>query len=179
MDYFSQKQLIAAVDKNDTILYPIDRWEAHKKKILHRGFTIAITYQDDYIFQHRKHPVFDRVFDITISSHQIFQGKNLQDDVGAIYNTLEREWNIKQSDLSKEPIYNGKIYYQSPDPLSIYTEHEICHFYTCEIKKLTLPNFDFAYGFTLIKKSEIQNKNNPIHTLLAPWIKKAIEEHVL
>ncbi len=179
MNYYSQKQLIAAVDKNDKILKPIDKWEAHKKGILHRGFTIVIEYDGQLVLQHRKHPVFDKVFDITVSSHQIYKGDKLQDDIEAIYETLEREWNTKQNDLQEIPTFIGTIYYKAHDPNSMYTEHEMYHFYRCNVKKITLPNFDFAYGFTLVKKSGITDKKNPLYKLLAPWIKKAIAGGVL
>lgn len=179
MDYYSQKQLIAAVDKNDDILHPIDKWQAHKDGILHRGFTIVIEYENQLVLQHRKHPVFDQVFDITVSSHQIYKGDTLQDDIEAIYETLEREWNIKKNDLHEIPSFLGNIYYKAKDPNSIYTEHEFYHFYRCTLKKLILPNFDFAYGFTLVKKSEITNKRNALYPLLAPWIKQAIQDGLL
>lgn len=179
MNYYSKNQLIAAVDKNDTILHPIDKWQAHKDAILHRGFTIVIEYENNLILQHRKHPVFDRVFDITVSSHQIYKENVLQDDIEAIYETLEREGNIKKSDLLKEPSFLGNIYYKAKDPNSIYTEHEFYHFYRCQIKKLLLPNFDFTYGFTLVKKTDITDKKNPIYPLLAPWIKQAISDGLL
>lgn len=179
MNYYSKNQLIAAVDKNDTILHPIDKWQAHKDGVLHRGFTIIIEYEDQVILQHRKHPVFDRVFDITVSSHQIYKAETLQDDIEAIYEALEREANIKQPDLIEKPAFIGNIYYKATDPNSIYTEHEMYHFYRCRIKKLILPNFDFAYGFTLQKKSDLSDKNNPLYPLLAPWIKQAIADGLL
>lgn len=179
MDYYNQKQLIAAVDKDNTIIRPIDKWEAHKDGILHRGFTIVIQYQDSLVLQHRKHPVFDKVFDITVSSHQIYKGDKLQDDIEAIYETLEREGNFKKNDIINEPTFLGNIYYKAKDPHSIYTEHEFYHFYTCTVKEMKLPNFDFAYGFTLVKKSDITNTKNPLYPLLAPWIQAAIAKGLL
>ncbi len=179
MDYYKKKQLIAAVDKNDSILRPVDKWEAHKKGILHRGFTIVIEYEDQIVVQHRKHPVFDKVFDITVSSHQIYKGDKLQTDIEAIYETLEREGNIKKTDLLKQPSFIGNIYYKAKDPNNIYIEHEFYHFYRCTLKKLTLPNLDFAYGLTLLKKEDITDKKKPIYKLLAPWIKKAIKTGLL
>ena len=50
----------------------------HTKGILHKALTIALIYKDQFIIQHRKHPAFDGVFDITSSSHQLFVNEKLQ-----------------------------------------------------------------------------------------------------
>ena len=103
MDYYQQKQFLAQVDKNDKILGKIEKWECHKGAILHRGYTCILTYKDNYILQHRKHPVFDGVFDLSFSSHQIYVNDILQDDLAAIYDGLKREWNLEKNDLKAVP----------------------------------------------------------------------------
>ena len=71
MDYYKQKQYLAEVDKNDKVLGEIEKWECHKKGVLHRGYTCILIYKGSYIFQHRKHPVFSGVFDLSFSSHPL------------------------------------------------------------------------------------------------------------
>lgn len=179
MDYLKALQYIAHVDRNDTIIGKVERWKAHEEGILHRAFTLAITFEDQLLLQHRKHPVFDGIYDITISSHPIYIEDTLEDILHAAYRTLVREWSIKKDDLIVQPSYVGKFYYQAPDPHSKYQEHEICHVYSCEVKKLLIPSLESAYGFSLQKKEQIQDTANPLAPLLAPWVKKMIEEKLL
>lgn len=179
MDYLDKPQHIAEVDKNDKVIGKVERWKAHQEGILHRGFTLAIFYNNQLVLQHRKHPVFDGVFDTTISSHQIFNDRKLQDDLTAIFQTLKREWNITSSDLLEKPKLVGTIYYFAEDPKSDFKEHEICHIYSCSVKELKLPNFEFAYGFLVKPIEEIKDPKNSLYPLLAPWIVKSFEEKII
>ena len=179
MDYFDKPQYIAKVDKNDKVLGKAERWKAHKAGFLHRGFTLAIFYKNQVVLQHRKHPVFDGVLDITISSHQIYEGDALQDDLTAVFQTLNREWNIIPSDLEEKPKLAGTVYYSANDPKTDFKEHEMCRIYTCGVKKLKLPNFEFAYGFLVKPIEEIRDPKNPLYTLLAPWVVKALNEETI
>ncbi len=174
MNYYSQKQFVAKVDNNDHILGKIERWQAHQKAILHRGFTMILMYKNQYLLQHRKHPAYDGYFDLTFSSHQIYIKDKLQDDLTAIYQALKREWNLDKKDLLTPPEYLGNIYYKASDPKSIYTEHEIDHIYKAEIKSFPSPNLEFCYGFSRVKKDKILSKKP-----LAPWAKKMIDGKVI
>lgn len=177
--YYDKKIMIAKCDRKGTILGEIERWEAHEKGILHRAFTIALFYKDQLIIQHRKHPVFDGVLDVTSSSHQVYENGTLQDTIEACYNTLEREWNIKKEDLLKEPKDLGWVYYKAKDEYSIYTEHEICNVVVATIKKL--PQFvpEIAYGYSLATPQQIQNKKSRLYSQLAPWVHAMIKANLL
>lgn len=174
MSYYSKKQFIARVNKNDQIIGKVEKWKAHKEAILHRGFTMILIYNNQLVLQHRKHPVFNRVWDMSFSSHQVFspllssrvsptkgggsRGISLQTDLEAIYEALKREWNVdKKSGLKRQPKFLGKIYYRAKDPESQYSEHEIDYIYLAEIKNSPTPNEEFAYGFKLASKDEIFN----------------------
>lgn len=176
MDYYKKRLFLAEVDKNDNVIKKVERWQAHKEGVLHRGFTTILTYQDNIVLQHRKHLAFDGYFDLTFSSHQIFVNDKLQTDEEAIIKTLKREWNINESGLVKKLKFLNKFYYKAKDPNSIFTEHEIDYIYITELKNLPEPNLDFAYGFKLINKLNIENCKLAIENLkLAPWVKKIIE----
>lgn len=179
MSKLQQKQIIGGADKGGNLVGEIERWGAHKKGILHRAFSIALIYKDRYILQHRKHIAFDGVYDLTSSSHQLMQDGKLQNTVESIYLTLEREWGLKKKDFVSKPHYEGVIYYKAPDEKSEFTEHEMCDIYTVRIKKLPLPNFDFAYGFSLVTKEELTNKKGRIYPSLSPWVKKMIDKKLL
>ena len=169
MDYYKKQLFLAEVDRDDNILGKIERWKAHKEAVLHRGFTAILTYQNKIVLQHRKHLAFDGYFDLTFSSHQIYINEKLQTDLEAIYETLKREWNIDKTGLVSELKFLDKFYYIAKDPNSIFTEHEIDYIYQAELKSLPTPNPDFAYGFELINKQNIENFK------MAPWVEDIIK----
>jgi isopentenyl-diphosphate delta-isomerase len=175
-NYYKEKQYIAKVDKKGNVIGKIEKWEAHKKGVLHKALTIALIYKGNFIIQHRKHPAFDGVYDITSSSHQLFINNKLESTIDATYKTLKREWNVSKEDLLTKPKNIGSVYYRAKDKNSIYIEHEVCEILVAKIKKLPMPNLDFAYGFSLVKKEDLLNKESRIYKNLAPWVIKTIEE---
>ncbi len=42
-----------------------------------------------------------------------------------------------------------------------------------------MPSFETAYGFSLQTVKQLKNPQNPLYPLLAPWVKKMIEENLL
>ena len=71
-NYYQKQLFILEVDKNDNPIKKIERWQAHKEGVLHRGFTTILKYKNSFILQIRKHPVFDGFFDLSFSSHPVF-----------------------------------------------------------------------------------------------------------
>lgn len=179
MANYKQKQIIGRTDRKGNIIGEIERWEAHKKGVLHRAFTLALVYKNFYILQHRKHPVFDGVFDITSSSHQLMGSGKLEDTLESARKCLFREWKISESDILGEFKHKGAIYYKAKDLNSIYTEHEICDIVEVHVKKIPEQNFDFAYGSSLATKEEITNRKSRIYSILAPWVKAAIKKNLI
>ena len=177
MDYYSKEQFIAQVDENDTIIKPIERWEAHKKGILHRALTIIVQIKDEVILQHRKHPVFDGVWDMTVSSHQIYDGDTLQDDMTSVMQTLVRELGIGSNDLVHQPVKKGVVQYKAQDPKSDYIEHEVCYIYSCSVNTMPSVNRDYAYALTTIKREALNQPNNPLRLTLAPWVTKMLQHN--
>lgn len=174
--YYQQRIYIPQVDENDNFISAIERWEAHEKGILHRAFTVAVFYQGKIICQHRKHPVFDDVFDFTASSHpQVTNNNEIQSLEEAVMQTLEREWNLRGDDITNL-VNEGYALYEDKDPNSKYTEHEYCHFFTAETDILPTLNSEIAYAFTLQSLSALKNQNNPILGSLAPWVKEALKK---
>ncbi len=172
--YYQQKLFVAEVDKNDSVVGEVERWKAHKEGILHRGFTTILGYQEKYLLQHRKHIAFDKYWDFTFSSHQLYNNDKLQTDLDAIYQSLSREWNLDKYDLIKTPKKLGIVYYKAKDPDSIFTEHEFDYIYYSELKKLPQPNADFTYGYKLISSvDEIEKLGNSM--VLAPWVTEIIK----
>ena len=179
ISYYNKEQIIARVDRQGNVIGKIEKWEAHKKGILHQALTVAVIYKGKYLIQHRKHPAFDGVFDVTSSSHQLFVGGVLQDTLDAVYGTLKRELNLDKKDLTGIPKEDGAIYYKARDQFSEFIEHEYCYIYSVAVKNLPAPNLDFAYGYSLISKEELLNKNSRTYKNLAPWVKKMIEKKLI
>jgi len=174
MDYYQKKQFLAAVDKNDRLVDKVEKWQAHKKGILHRGFTVILSYKNQIILQHRKHPVFDRLFDLSFSSHPIYKDGALQNIEEAVYEALKREWDVEKKDLVDRPKLLGKIYYKAEDIKSKFVEHEIDYTFSLILNKIPQPNLEFAYGFLLVKRGQILNKKLLSKTNFAPWVKKIL-----
>lgn len=178
MDYYKRELFIPQVNENDDIVGKIERWEAHTKGILHRGFTVGLLYQRQMICQHRKHPVFDGFIDLTASSHQVYEDDVLQDAETAVLNCLEREWHVTKSDLTSDIALQGKVVYDSIH--GDYIEHEVCHLYIASVKHIPEPNFEFAYGFSVIPIDQlIDYESNPALRGLAPWVLEMIMKDLL
>lgn len=171
MDYYKEIQYIAQVDKDDIVVGRIEKWEAHKKGILHRGYTAILMHEDRVVVQHRKHPVFDDVFDLTFSSHQIYKGENLQTDEQALRNGLLREWGMESSHIIEPPKLLDKVYYRAVDEKSPYTEHEIDYIFLIILDKIPVAHPDFAYGYELIPKADLRKKIYNLHAKPAPWVR--------
>lgn len=177
-EYYKKKIMIAKCDKKGNILGEIERWEAHKKAVLHRAFTVAIIYDGKFLLQHRKHPVFDGILDVTSSSHQVYSEGKLQDTIEATYECLKREWGLNKKEIIKLKDL-GTFYYKAKDKFSIYTEHEVCNIIVCEVKKLPKVNFNVSYGFSLASKKDLYNTKTRLYRNLAPWVKAMIEKNLL
>lgn len=175
LNYYNQKQIIAKLDKEGNVIGQIEKWKAHKEGVLHKALTVTLIYNGKFVVQKRKHPAFDKTLDITSSSHQLFIDGSLQKTEEAVYDCLKREWNLKREEV-KNLEGHGSIYYKAKDPNSIYTEHEICEILTAEITKEPTTNLDFAYGYLLITKADLLNKESEMYKNLAPWVLKMIEE---
>ncbi len=177
---FYQKEIfITQVDENDQVIGPVERWKAHRENILHRAISVVLTYEDKVFVQHRKHPLFDGYFDITIASHQFFENGKTQEDLVSVYANILREWKLEEKDIVRAPEFMGKIYYMSPDWDTEFHEQEFDYFYKVELKRFTPPVMDYCYGFSLLPLHEIKSGKHGIIPHVTPWTKKAIEDGVL
>lgn len=177
--YYKQKQYVEKVNGKGKHLGYIEKWEAHEKGVLHRGFAIILLYENYILLQHRKHPAFDAVLDLSSASHQLLKNNEFENLTQAVIFSLKREWNLSNKDLIGNVKNLGFIYYKLKDPKSIYTENEICDVLTVKINKLPVPNIDFAYGFSLATKEEIFNKKSRIYENFSPWAKKIVDQKMI
>lgn len=174
MDYYSEKQYLAQVDKEDNIIGKVERWEAHEKQILHRAFTACLLFNGQAILQHRKHVLFDAVFDLTCSSHPLYVGDEIEPTEDAVYRAFEREWHVTKDQITSPLVNKGSAYYQADDPNSDFGEHEVCYFYTAEIDHIPEPNFEFAYGYSVVPVEKIKDPKFLASKIYAPWVPHCI-----
>lgn len=177
--YYKEKQMIARVNRQGKILGEIEKWEAHKKGILHRAISVALLYKEQYVIQHRKHIAFDGMFDITVSSHQLMKDGKMEDTVECTLRALKREFNVDLNGLKKSPTIEGFVYYKAKDKYSEFTEHEIDDVLIAELKSLPNPNYEFAYGYSLVTKDELKRTSSRLYQNLAPWVKVMVKEKLL
>lgn len=175
--YYSETQYIPLVDTNGAVIGQGDRWYVHKKGILHKGFTITLQYRDCVLLQHRKHPVFDKVIDLTSSSHPLMINNAMEDEQESVIRCLNREWHIDY--LESKNIHNqGSIVYKAADSAG-FIEHEYCTFYAVQILKIPEVQLEYAYGYELVEKKYILK--NPDLFRLAPWVTadiRLLEHHI-
>jgi len=171
--------MIATCDKKGNVTGQIEKWEAHRKGVLHRAYTVAIQHNGKILLQHRKHPAFGGVLDATISSHQLMINGKLEDTVESTIKTLEREWNITKKDLAKPIINDGAVYYKAKDKFSEFIEHEVCDILVAEVKTLKEPNFDFAYGYSIVTIDQLRDTSTLLFKNLAPWVKVMLKNKLL
>ncbi len=162
MDY------IIEVNKKDEVVGPIERWLAHQKGILHRGFTAIIKIEDKVVIQKRKHKVFDNVFDLSFSSHPLFLGKKTETIEEAIKKNFKREWVLKGK-ISKL-IFLEKYYYHTKDEASGFIEHEVNYLYLLKLKGSIKNNPQYSYGMDILSIENLLKKFKQFN--FAPWVKK-------
>src|SRR3989338_7327938 len=174
MDYYKAIQYLSVIDREDNIIGKMEKWEAHKKGILHRAYTAILQYKDTIILQHRKHPVFDGVYDLSFSSHQIYKDNSLQTNDEALHEGLLREWNIKEFEIRNLKFLN-KIYYKAKDKKSEFFDHEIDYIFLIEVNLMPKANLDYAYGQKMINKKNLISNIKKLKVSLAPWVEKILE----
>ncbi len=177
-NYLTQRIMIARVDERDIIQGEIERWEAHEKGILHRAFTVAVEYDGRIICQHRKHPVFDDVFDLTASSHPRYIDGTLQSNEEAVIDTLVREWDIQRTEI-RDLKNAGAVVYRTKDPYSKYIEHEYCYLFLCKIDRLPVFNEEVAYGFSLLPVDFLRKEKSRMYRHLGSWVQAFLENGLL
>jgi len=166
--YYQKQLFILEVDKNNNPIKKIERWQAHKEGVLHRGFTTILKYKNSFIIQIRKHPVFDGYFDLSFSSHPIFINEKIQSFEESIIEAFNREWVSEEKNIEIKFLAN--YYYKEKDNKSDYIEHEINYLYLINLKKKVKNNPLYSYGMKILTKDELINQFENIN--FAPWVKK-------
>ncbi len=175
----ANKKFLLEVDKNDKVIGKEGENVVHSKGKLHRGFVIALMYQNLYIIQHRKNNIFNGYLDFTCSSHPTQKDNNEEGMQKAIAKTLNKQWGITTGNLFYTPKLKGKIYYKALDKESKMIEHEISYFFVSGIKEPPKLNLTYSYGYSFIEKEDLYNTSFASQRIFAPWVKEILKEKLL
>ena len=167
-----QTELIIRVDASGTSIGSVEKWEAHKKGILHKGFTVGLIYKSSVILQQRKHIVFDKTTDCTASSHALVINSVAEPEEKAVMRSLMREWMITSQNI-KNLHAVGSFVYKAFDAVSGFTEHEYCTMYQAVTDTMPKINKECAYGLETVPLFQLRLHKPALP--FAPWAKLAIE----
>jgi len=172
--YMPDQKLIL-VDENDRFL---DKYASRKKCHLglglhHRSFTVMIlNKKGEVLLQHRKHQLWDKVWDLTNSHPQRLADGTDETYEEAIQKCLIREWGIS---IPVKKIFSFNYYAK----LDGQCENEFCVFFMGKYNGQIFPNSEVAYGSKWIALPELlaDIKINP--NQYTPWAIKALKEFSL
>ncbi len=85
---------------------------------------------------------------------------------------------MNEKDFLGKPKITGNVYYKAKDKYSIYMEHEVDDVVEVKVKRIPEPNFEFAYGSSLMNRKELLS-NKRVNSILAPWVIAMLEKKLL
>jgi len=165
------EQTLILVDDKDNILGYAPRSVCHTGKgKRHRAFVILVYNKDKRILlQHRKHKLFDKLWDLTAASHPLCLGDRNETYIEAALRCLEVEWGIDKIDLRKVGAYN---YYKSYNG---HCENEYCALIVGEFDGELIMNHEVAYGFKWISLKELCSGINKNPEMFTQWLKESVK----
>ena len=166
-NYYTQTLYVPLVDEQGNVIGKGERWDVHKRGILHKGFTVRLLYKNLVLLQKRKHPMFDHVIDMTSSSHPLVTDDGVQDEQDAVISCLKREWNLELRDR-KKIVKRESFLYKASDSVG-FTEHEYCTMYDVKLLTVPAPDFAYCYGYELVELDYVTSHHNVFN--FAPWVR--------
>ena len=159
------------VDDEDNFLGYAPRGECHTGKgKRHRAFVLMLYNKDKKILlQHRKHKLFDKLWDLTGASHPLHVDGTNESYLESASRCLKTEWRIEGIKLKVVGAFN---YFSQYDE---HCENEHCALIIGEYNGEVKINSDVAYDFRWVSLKQILSevKKNPEN--FTPWLKDAIK----
>lgn len=165
------EQTLIVVDDKDNMLGYAPRIECHTGKgIRHRAFVILLYNKDKKILlQHRKHRLFDKLWDLAGASHPLhIDGRN-DSYIEAASRCLKNEWGIENVKLEKIGAFN---YFKEDEK---NCENEYCALIVGEYNGELIANQETAYGFRLVSLKQLLSEIEKKPESLTPWLIEAIK----
>jgi isopentenyl-diphosphate delta-isomerase len=164
------EQTMILVDEKDNIIGYASRSECHTGKgKRHRAFVILLYNKDKKILlQHRKHKVFDGLWDLAGASHPLHVDGRDQSDIEAALRCLRDEWGIKKIELKKIGAFN---YFKQDENRC---ENEYCYLIVGEYNRELKMNPEVAYGFRWVSLKELLSEIKEKPEILTQWLIEAV-----
>jgi isopentenyl-diphosphate delta-isomerase len=165
------EQPLVVVDDKDNILGYASRSECHTGKgKRHRAFVILLYDKDGKILlQHRKHKLFDKLWDLAGASHPLhIDGRN-DSYTEAASRCLKAEWGIENVKLEKIGAFN----YFKEDGKNC--ENEYCALIVGEYDGEIKINPETAYGFRLVNLKQLLSEIEKNPETFTPWSIEAVK----
>jgi isopentenyl-diphosphate delta-isomerase len=145
------EQTLIMVDEKDNFLGYAPRSVCHTGKgKRHRAFVILLYNKEGKILlQHRKHHLFDKLWDLTAASHPLHVAGRNEDYIEAAKRCLKTEWGIENIDLRKVGAFN---YFKDYNDRC---ENEHCAVIVGEYNGKIKTNPEVAYNFRWINLKQL------------------------
>ena len=136
----------------------------------HRGLTVMVyNSKGEVLLQHRKHRIFDKILDLSGSTHPYLRGGRQETYEEAAERCLRGEYSgledvkVKASTIA--------VNYSAMDPLdSRYCENEFCKLVIALYDGEVRYNSEAAYGLSWILFSSLVADVDKNPTSYAPWV---------
>ena len=170
--YMEEQMLLLVDEKGDFTKKYAPRSICHTGKgKRHLAFTMLIYNSDRKILlQHRKHRLFDRLWDLAGASHPLHLGNRDETMQEAASRFLLGEWGIES--LKVEDIGGFNYFAEYGEKC----ENEHCRLLIAEFNGELKPSEQHAYGYKWVSLGELLKdiiRNQKIYT---PWLIVSVEE---
>jgi isopentenyl-diphosphate delta-isomerase len=165
------EQTLILVDDKDNIIGYAPRSECHTGKgKRHRAFVILIYNKDKKILlQHRKHKLFDKVWDLTAASHPLHVNGSNENCIEAACRCLRVEWGIEKVELRKIGAYNYFKEYGN------HCENEHCALIVGEYNGKIDMNSEVAYGFKWVSLKQLLSEIEKNPEIFSQWLIESVK----
>jgi isopentenyldiphosphate isomerase len=175
------EDLVVLVDDNDLQLGYGEKERCHTVHdgapgYHHRGLTVLVhNGRGELLLQHRKHRIFDKVWDLAGSTHPYFRDGRQESYEEAARRCLSTEY----SGLADAPVINSSVFvnYAAVDPLEKrYCENEFCRLMVASHEGGVSHNVENAYGHAWVTLTELASDLSRSPSKYAPWVVDLIVE---
>ena len=164
------EQTMILVDDKDRFLGYAPRSVCHTgpgKR--HRAFVILLYNKDGTILlQHRKHHLFDKLWDLTAASHPLHLEDRNEDYIEAAQRCLKTEWGIENIELRKIGAFN---YFKAYNDRC---ENEHCAVIVGEYNGKIATNPEVAYGFRWANLKQLLFEVTQFPHTFTAWLVEAV-----
>ena len=142
----------------------------------HRGLTVLVhNKRGELLLQHRKHKIFDRVWDLAGSTHPYFRDGRQESYEEAAKRCLSTEY----AGLADAAVVNSSVFvnYAAVDPRDgRYCENEFCRLVVVSHEGSVQHNSENAYGHAWVTLSALTADLARSPSKYAPWVVDLVRE---